>query len=432
LRDLPAIALTSIPPVVWRAETGFRHDADTSAADVIRHERDTLGKPLALLPALLDELDTYPACALLWVTFTRADALRYGANVKSIRLDLAACVIASDDAGGFLLFFSDDLAGTGGIAMPDPLDDNAAQLRGEIKAEIYDEVAAARELKRESLAGEIAAHLHTASSYGPSDEGFLEFVRAQVKIDRMTSLGQAVLHGDESPALSNPPRAGIDDDDEERRRAGRGGGGDMGNPAHAQLAANIRPDVTSGPAGLETITTQKSADYHIEDNASDYIRERLAEAERSANQPTMTVDAIARDPWNAVELPLPANADADLLKAPRSELIEQRSGEQSPDPARDYIADRIARGDEGPGDEALTPDQMRQIVGEESVKQQEAERPARDDETSLRDVSSPATGYIAERLAEAEKAERESEGQEFVTQDHGQAHAPGGGARGIF
>ena len=97
-----------MPPVVWRAETGFRHDAETSAADVICYER-ARGKPLALAPALLDELADYPACALLWVTFTREDALRHGANVKAIRLDMAASVIATDDAGGFLLFFADDL-----------------------------------------------------------------------------------------------------------------------------------------------------------------------------------------------------------------------------------------------------------------------------------------------------------------------------------
>lgn len=78
-----------------------------------RRRRDLLrarqGKPLALAPALLDELADYPACALLWVTFTREDALRHGANVKAIRLDMAASVIATDDAGGFLLFFADDL-----------------------------------------------------------------------------------------------------------------------------------------------------------------------------------------------------------------------------------------------------------------------------------------------------------------------------------
>jgi hypothetical protein len=40
------------------------------------------------------------------------------------------------------------------------------------------------------------------------------------------------------------------------------------------------------------------------------LRARSAEAERSAHQPTLTLEAIERDPWNAVELPLPANADA--------------------------------------------------------------------------------------------------------------------------
>jgi hypothetical protein len=126
--------------MVWRAETGFRHDADSSAADVVRYEQETLGNSLGIPPPLLLELDTYPACALLWVAFTRENALRYGdaADIKAIRLDVSAHVIAADGEGGYLLFFSDDLTQpAGGGAMADHFnDDPAAQVRREInKAE---------------------------------------------------------------------------------------------------------------------------------------------------------------------------------------------------------------------------------------------------------------------------------------------------------
>ncbi len=38
----------------------------------------------------------------------------------------------------------------------------------------------------------------------------------------------------------------------------------------------------------------------------------------SPNQPTLTLEAIANDPWNAVALPLPADASKELLTAARS------------------------------------------------------------------------------------------------------------------
>ena len=58
-------------------------------------------------------------------------------------------------------------------------------------------------------------------------------------------------------------RAAEQQEEEETTSAGRGAG-DSGNPAHAELGANIRPDVMEAPGGLVTITTQKSATYHLE------------------------------------------------------------------------------------------------------------------------------------------------------------------------
>jgi hypothetical protein len=392
-------------------------------------------------------------------------------------------------------------------------------------------------------------------------------------------------------------------DEEERRRAGRGGGGM--NPADVNHSFNIRPDVVSGPAGLEVRTTMKSEDYR----ANPELEADLAEAERSANQPTLTLEAIENDPWNAVELPLPANADETLLKAARSaaeycadghhelmmdalagrnsehwskeldaagipqpdaheynearwlqadkrlgeinealdkiagrgvyaegarppdappltnaehdlyletlkryepddsvydvltEQLEEtlaahayppvvdalkallpdtdgvpypwpqtfgevlqhiddgvtapqafqqavRAGFEADDaerraaydavtePARDDIADRLARSDRGPDGEALTSDQALQLANEESVKREDAERRARTPEDAPSDSPWASPPSLAEDLRAAEraaKAEREAEGQESVTQDHGESKTPGGGGgRGMF
>jgi hypothetical protein len=104
------------------------------------------------------------------------------------------------------------------------------------------------------------------------------------------------------------------DQEEERRRAGRGVG-DMGNPADAHHALNIRPDVVASPAGLETITTMKSQHY-------DAAQEPAAQ-----DLPDLTHEAIQQDPWNAVALPLPANADAALLDAAKSAASSCAEGE---------------------------------------------------------------------------------------------------------
>jgi hypothetical protein len=125
----------------------------------------------------------------------------------------------------------------------------------------------------------------------------------------------------------------------------------------------------------------------------------------------------------------------------RLELIDEiiaqgETRDASYDSARDYIAERLAHSDEGPGDEALSSDQLLQRVNEESVKQQEAERPTRSPEDVPGDPASPAPPSLADDLRAAEKAakiERETQGQEFVTQDHGEGKTPGGGGgRAIF
>lgn len=485
------------PPAVWRAETGFCHDPDTSAADVIRFEQEAHGRPLGLGAALLAALDEYPASALLWVTATRDDALRYAPaeNVAQLRLDIPAFVIATDDHGGLLLFFPDDITQpTGGAAMADRFEnDPAAELRAAITTEIDHEAtpspsytftnsesaatvsglsaAAAVDLAAHNQGWRIVfspVHLEAggfAGPFAPSELGRIQlysddnaFVAGGATYEELA----AAISGKGVPlSLDPPPTPSLDDDEEQKRRAGRGGG-DMGNPAHATLSANIRPDVGSGPAGLETYTTQKSADYNAdpEQNISDYFRERMAEAERRADPPTLTLEAIADDPWNAVELPLPANADKELLTAARSaaeysmvgehELMTlAREGDYTPpgwtgaegEPdVHEYNEGRYLRAEARYGaiNEALDkidergPDPAAQQEIDASTKRQNAELSARNGETPSSDVEASISDYFASRKSEA-KAERESDGAELAELDHGTDKTPGGGGgRGIF
>jgi len=200
LRHMPALAYAlRPPPVVWRIKTGFRHDEDTSAADVIRYERQNLRNAEDFNAALLNELDQHPASALLWVTFARADALRHAdaANVAEFRLDIPAFVFALDGDGRFLLFFPDD-------------DDADSQQFG----------------------GAAMTQTDDPTCRPPPDRPA-------------------------EPITATPTPAPQEDDEE--RRKGRGGAGL--NPAFATLAHNIRPDVVDTPAGLGVVTAAKNADY---------------------------------------------------------------------------------------------------------------------------------------------------------------------------
>ena len=108
-------------------------------------------------------------------------------------------------------------------------DDPAAQLRREIKDDIYQDLA----LSPAAQAAAMRAEAHRAEA--------------------------------------------VEADEEERRRAGRGGGG---NPANASHSLNIRPDVVEGPAGLEVRTAMKSADYRAEAS----LEADLAEAARDTRE----------------------------------------------------------------------------------------------------------------------------------------------------
>ncbi len=122
------------------------------------------------------------------------------------------------------------------------------------------------------------------------------------------------------------------------------------------------------------------------EGVSDYIRARLAEAERSANQPTLTLENIARDP----ETPSVADERSD-------------------------VATREAN--------------------EASIKRQEAERAAQSGESLPGETASHGSDYIAERLAQVreQEAEREGHGDELAVIERGEGNTPaGGGGRGMF
>jgi hypothetical protein len=104
---LPPIASAIRPPAeAWRADTGLIHDDDTTAAAVIRHEQ-THGQLLDLTAELVAFLAGFHADALLWVTFKRSHAARYGQPLR-VPIDSHAYVIGQDGAGGFLLFFPNE------------------------------------------------------------------------------------------------------------------------------------------------------------------------------------------------------------------------------------------------------------------------------------------------------------------------------------
>jgi len=95
--------------------------------------------------------------------------------------------------------------------------------------------------------------------------------------------------------------------------------------------------------GVYTPATREAAPTFDVLQVPDFIRavvSRGQEVFESVEQPLMTLEAIAADPWNAVELPLPANADQDLLVAVRDAadhfvhsehhlMLEARAGRNS-------------------------------------------------------------------------------------------------------
>jgi len=114
---------------------------------------------------------------------------------------------------------------------------------------------------------------------------------------------------DELRAAEATARRAAEIVDDEKKQVGGG----IGNPADADLGANIRPDVASAPGGLVTVTTAKSATYHPEQpdaendtherpqgaHAFDYNLVRGGDVERYLLERSPDNPLAAVDTWRA-------------------------------------------------------------------------------------------------------------------------------------
>jgi len=118
--------------------------------------------------------------------------------------------------------------------------------------------------------------------------------------------------------------------DEDEKKKGRGAALDDGNPATAELGANIRPEVQSVPGGLVTVTTQKSATFAAERDGGEG-----AAIDRDAIDAEMFLED--RDEWSAA----PQMTAAEFIT---SRIAEARTVEAGADPVRE--SEEISRHNE--------------------------------------------------------------------------------------
>ena len=189
----------------------------------------------------------------------------------------------------------------------------------------------------------------------------------------------------------------LDNEEEARRRAGRGGGaGFTPNPAHATHSLNIRPDVVSGPAGLEVITTMKSADYRVQ-------------------QPTPDGAPVSHEPPNDAKELTAEERQAAMFAAIRG-ARESKAGEARDEAGRTSDnSDKNAVAATGPSAASDEPDpravQQEEIIArasEESAKRQEAERAARSGEEPSGDAKMLTAEEKQAGMFAAIRAEREA------------------------
>ena len=109
------------PQEVYRVETGYKHDRDTTAADVVRYEQETKGNQLGVPEHIIEQLENRKADDLVWFTQRPDDAMRYATNedgesledlgdsaeaaqqVETHKLPKGAKTIARDTDGGILV-----------------------------------------------------------------------------------------------------------------------------------------------------------------------------------------------------------------------------------------------------------------------------------------------------------------------------------------
>ena len=106
-------ALAALPRYdgpAWRAESGFWHESDTSAAEVIRFERYELGNAeVDVNPAIEAMLDRVRAVAVVWACPSRELASRYDGELFEVSLPAEVRVLVAEDGdGGMLLWLRPD------------------------------------------------------------------------------------------------------------------------------------------------------------------------------------------------------------------------------------------------------------------------------------------------------------------------------------
>jgi hypothetical protein len=87
--------------IMWHVDTGYSHDRNTTAGDVVRFERDEYSNNYGITDEQLKELDKYSARQISWYTINKKDALHYGRNPEKHNVN--GKIIAEDGDGGYLV-----------------------------------------------------------------------------------------------------------------------------------------------------------------------------------------------------------------------------------------------------------------------------------------------------------------------------------------
>ena len=292
----PPISYELKPPsVVWRGKTARELPDDLTAAAVIRHDADTSGRVYEFAPEFWTFLAGLPWESLLWVTFTRDEAARYAApgDVIDLPLDVPAAIIATDNAGGFLLLF--------GYVPPS-------------------ETGAAT-MDREAFSGELALEGRPAR---PFDDAELAALGARIDImQRFARDADHVSHGhgygpewlDKRFAKMQDVQTGFDIDLEKAtdpadiRRLVAERKADLYNYGAFILdRAATSPDaMTNGPEW------QKEAGGYRE--RATVLQQEASDDPAKGNAASLTLAMIDKDPLAAIYAPLPERPSFELLNA---------------------------------------------------------------------------------------------------------------------
>lgn len=86
--------------LLYRVETGYKHEPGTTAADVVRYEQQELGNDIEVTKHDLERLEVYPAQWLVWFCPLRSDAERYG---EPDAYEVEGIIVGRDGDGGWLI-----------------------------------------------------------------------------------------------------------------------------------------------------------------------------------------------------------------------------------------------------------------------------------------------------------------------------------------